>query len=431
MLDQPPENPYTLAAMFNGFHRICLSAFLIDGLLIIGLLALPFYVLDHVEGGNVTICGVIVALQMAAYACTCVVASGYVSRAKHGLNWALLGIVIHVTAMCTVPLCRSPWACAAVVMVSAVGMAFVWPALHSWVGAGPDPRVRKRHMVWFNLAWSSGFAVGPLLAGPLYDYDYRAPFVLLGALGVLSVLLVRSVPHEIDYFGSASTAQLEARARHDRASEIFLYTSWCATFLATAFGAVTRSVFPDRMQELVGNGSLRLLFEENAAQFLTVDPATKLSWPSSALGIATAVTFVLLATTNRWRHRFGPLLGMQAVVAAALYVLGQTTSLVVMTACFAVIGANHALAFFSSAYYSLAIPEQKHRRASMNEAAVGFGGFTGAIVFGYIAGKYAFSIPFQAGPLIVLAFVVLQFALLQFGKRQARRRSTTLPLPPA
>ena len=416
--------------MLNAYHRMCFAGFVVDFTVIVGMTAIPFFVLDQIEGGNVALSGIIMASQMAAYALVCIAASGFVQRARHGLNWAIFGVVLYTAIYAMIPLFRSPLVCGALASVATGGMALVWPALHSWVGAEPDPKSRTRHMAWFNLSWSLGFAAGPLLAGPLYDYDYWVPFAVMTALGGTGIALLLSLPHEHAYFGTASPEQLHARAGHDRSSEIYLYCAWCATFVANGLHAVTRSVYPDRIKTLVETAQLRLLFEGEPARFLTEAPATKFSWPASALSVATMITFLVLWKTDRWRHRFEVLIGMQVLTAIAFFILGHTCSLIVMTLCFIIVGANHGVAFFSSAYYSLANPALKHRRASINEGAVGLGGFAGSMVFAYLVATYAFSLPFHYTPVFVAVAIGLQLCLLRYGRLRVERREACAAASP-
>lgn len=412
--------------MFTAHVRIYLAGFITDAAVMVGLIALPFFILNQIPGGDVAVCGTIVAIQMAVYSLTCIFASKHVAKAEHGINWAILGVTLFTGAFAAMPLVPSAWFCGAVSAIAFVGMALTWPALHSWIGAEPDPNARKRHMVWFNLSWSSGFTIGPLIAGPLYDYDFRFPFLMLFVLGIAALALLLSLPREKDHFQAASKEFLEARAGHDRDSEIFLYCAWAATLVANALAVVSRSAYPVRIKTLVETHELRLFFESVPADFLTTDPATKFSWPASALALATATMFLLLAYTNRWRHRYIWLLLLQIFSAGAFYMLSQTHSLAVMMLCFAVVGANQGLAFFSSAYYSLANPLHKHRRASINEGMVGLGSFVGSLAFGELVSRYGFELPFRGTWVFIAVMIGVQLALLRYAARRTQPLESSL-----
>jgi MFS family permease len=396
---------------------MCIAAFLMDGAEMTGLLMLPFFVFNQL-GGGVAMSGVLMAVHAAAYTSGCMLASGQVKHARNVLNWATAGGVIFTVTLCLLPLTRSPFVAGVLVAVGYGSQALVWPALHAWVGAEPDPALRTKRMGWFNMSWSGGFAVSPLAAGPLYDLDYRLPFVLLFVFGVSSILLLRTLPHERDCFSELTEDARQSRAGHDRTSEVFLYAAWTANFAANVLVGVTRAIFPKRVEELVTNGELRILFEKTPLLDLSAAAATTYSWLAFLLSFATSATFLALAQTHAWRHRFGLLAGVQAAAAAAFFVLGYTTSLAVMLPCFAMVGAALGVAFFSSTYYSVTNPLHKHRRATISEASVGMGTFLGSIVFGYAAALYGIRLPLRFTPVFILLIIGFQAWLIVRGRRR-------------
>ncbi len=394
--------------------------FLADAAVMVAIIATPFFIYNQL-GGGAAMSGTIGAVHMAFYATACVVAARFVSRAKNGLNWASSGMVIFMTAYAIVPFLRSPVALGLVSGVAFGSMALVWPALHSWVGGEADPARRKRLMMWFNLSWSSGFAFSPFVAGPLYDIDYRLPFVLLAGLCAATLVLLRTLPHEASHFAPLTDEARQARAGHDRASEAYLYAAWCATFVINALVAVTRHVYPKRVDALVEANELRWLFESAPSDLLTAAAATKYSWLAGGLSLATAVSFLALGSARRWQNGFKLLVVAQLMSAAAFWELGHTRSLLVMMVCFVVLGANTGIAFFSSVYHSLANPALKHQRATINEAAVGLGAFTGSILLGQLVGAYGIAGPFHLTPVCIGAALLLQFWLAYRGHTRARQ----------
>ena len=395
-------------------QRICLSAFLIDFAVMIGILVLPFYVYNQI-GGDAAMSGTFGACQAALYAILCLASAKFVSRAKNGLNWAALGIAIFAVTSVLLPVFRGAVICCIIATVSMGALALVWPALHAWVGAEPDVRRRAYHMSWFNISWSFGFAISPLFAGPLYDYDYRIPFFVLFAACVPILILLRSLPSDKDYFGVATQEVIEARADHDRASESHLYAAWCATIVGAALGGVTRTVYPKQIEDLVSASQLRILFEDTPSTILTAHAATKYSWLAFSFAITTAITFLVLGRTHRWQHNLKLSFGLQLAAAGAFWVLGNTRSLIVMMACFVIVGVMAGVTFFSSVFYSMADPDHKHGRAAINEGAVGIGGFAGSLLFGLLAGRYGLAVPFHYTPVFIVAALLLQIILLRHG----------------
>lgn len=417
-IDWPGARGYTLAQMFNPAVRICLAAFTLDFAVMIGMVVMPFFVLKQL-GGTAQTVGIFGAVGAAVYASSALLSAGFVSRAKNGLDWAVGGILVYAifyTAMAFF----SDWRAAlAISCVGCATLSVVWPALHSWVGAEPILARRSRTMSWFNIAWSFGFSISPLVAGPLYDANYAYAFAALFVIAIAAMLLVKSLPHESAHFEEPTEALLLARADDDRASEVFLYTGWCSTFMANLLAGGVRSIYPKRVDDLIQSGELRLLWEDVPAGFLTRAPATNFSYLAFAFSFATALMFLYLGRTQWWRHRFAFVLWMQIGAAAAYHVLGRTHSLIVMCLSCAMVGAFLGLAFFSATYYSIANTAKKHGRASINEASVGFGGFLGSLVCGVLAEQYGIAMPFLYMPAIIAVGVAVQWALLRHSTMRA------------
>ncbi|GMU93540.1 MAG: hypothetical protein AMXMBFR4_25980 [Candidatus Hydrogenedentota bacterium] len=388
----------------------------------VGMLVTPFFVFNQL-GGTARTSGLFGSVQAVVYAAVCLASTRYVARATNGLNWALTGILLYAVLFCLMPLFSDWRVCLLVSSVASGALALVWPALHSWVGAEADPAVRSRTMGWFNISWSFGFCLSPLVAGPLYDVIYWYPFVLLGALAALAWGIVWSLPHESSHFAEPTEELLMARAKHDQASEAFLYCGWFATFVANLIAGAFRFVYPKRIEELVAAGELRLFLNGPTPEFLSAAPATAFSVLAFTFSLCTAITFLVLGGTSAWQHKFGLMVAAQAAAALGLHVLGRTDSLLVMILCCVIGGANLGLGFFAATYYSLASARKKHGRLAVNEAAVGFGGFVGSLAFGFLAERYGISAPFVYSPLIVVVAIVVQYVLLRRGWRAVKQRS--------
>lgn len=398
--------------MFTPRVRMYMVGFLFDFAIITAITAQPFYVYNQI-GGSAAMSGVYGGIQAVVYALLSLASSRFVHKTGNGLVWAYTGMLIFAVFVPGMMFFRDPWICGVMGVVGFGALAICWPAFYSWVGADPEPERRQNSLGWFNLAWSSGFAFGPLLAGPLYDYDHRLPFVFTFVITAATFVLLWSLPRERDFFGTGRVEEHAEGLNVDHVSEHFLHAAWLATLVANMMVGVTRTVFPKRINDLVAEGQLRLLFEAVPADYLTVAAATKFSWLAFLSAFTTAVLFFVFGRTTIWRHKLSWLVGLQLAGGAGFWVLGFTRSLVVMAAAFMLIGSTLGIAFFSSVYYSIANPALKHRRAAVNEGMVGLGGFVGGILFGWLALRYGMNFPFQWSPLFLLAAVAAQVALVR------------------
>ncbi|MFA6243795.1 MAG: MFS transporter [Candidatus Hydrogenedentales bacterium] len=397
------------------YRRMYLAAFLLDFSVAIGLTAMPFFIYQRLNGG-VALSGTVGAVQMAVYAAGCFLSAGFVSRARNSLNWALLGVGIYALLFALVPWASSPALCIVTASLPFLGLALAWPAMQSWLGREPDPTVRARHIAGFNTATAFGFTFSPLLAGPLYDTDFRLPFAALVALGATVLFLIVSLSRTTTHTAPGHReGEDSAETEPAGISTGLLYASWAATFTANGLFAAMRSVYPMRVNELASSGSLTLFRDFRPALLDAVGPATTYSWLAFLLSLATVVCFAIFGRTRAWRGRFSILFASQLAAAASFLLLSQARSLAMMVLCFVVVGANFGVCFFASLYYSLLHAETRHRRAAINEGALGAGGFAGGIGLGYAAGNVGITEAFQCTPLFVLLAIAVQFLLLRIA----------------
>lgn len=404
-------------------HRMYLAAFLLDFSVAVGLTTMPFFIVEHIHGGA-ALSGTVGALQMGLYAVGCLVSAGFVAHSRNSLYWALTGIGIFALLFILVPWANTSALCVFAASVPFLGLALAWPAMQSWLGQEPKPEVRARHLAGFNTATAFGFTLSPLLTGPLYDTDFRLPFVTLMVLcGAVIALVLSLIP-------KTKHAPMEEQ-RSEEAGLVpitrgLLYASWAATFTANGLFAAVRSVYPVRVEALATNGSLTLFGDFRPAFFNVIGPATTYSWLAFLLSLCTVICFVVMGRTRAWQGRYSILAGGQLAAAASFVFLGHTRSLGIMAACFAVVGVNFGLCFFASLYYSLAQARERHRRAAVNEGVLGAGGFAGGIGLGYAAELFGIATAFQWMPFLVVLAIVMQILLLRraFPSEQAAIRGT-------
>jgi len=412
--------------MLHTHHRLCAAAFLLDLAVGITITVMPFFLYDLL-GGTETMSGTVGAVVSGAYALGCLVSLRFLPRMANPMPWAAAGAFMNCSLFALAFYCRQPVLFGLLLSIGTTGNSIAWPAMHSWMGGEHDPHRRARIMGEFNISWSAGLATGPLIGGFLYDISAGLPFLAVGGVGAVSGLLILSMPHEKTHHGEATEAQLFARAGHDRLGEAYLYAAWLANMAGWAMVGIARMVFARRVKDLVLAGDLRLFFEDAAPAFLRHNEASIFSIMSFTLSLVSCLAFFTMGKTAFWHHRLRYLVILQLACAAAFYVLGSTTSLAVMTLCYAVFGLFGGAAFFSAVYYGTANPTRKHGRTAINETVVGVGGLLGAQSFALLALRYPMETLLRWTPLAVLAFILLQAAALRLGKRRFLPRTQSNP----
>ena len=394
-------------------QRMYVAAFLLDFSVAMGLTATPFFIFEQVHLG-VGFSGLVGAVQMALYASGCLLSAGFVSRAPNGLHLALGGISAFALLFLLVPTVRSPLACLLMASLPFLGLALAWPAMQTWLGLEPDSRTRARHLAWFNTATAFGFTLSPLFAGPLFDFDFRLPFLALFLICAVVLGFILSISLKSPVLNPKCQ---ENRARSEETSipltTGLLYAAWAATFTANGLVSAVRSVYPMRVKTLAENGTLTLINDAAGTLPDTIGSATLFSWLAFLLSLATVATFALFGRTRFWQGRFSPLLFGQLAAALAFALLGQTRNLAVMVFCVVLVGINFGISFFISLYYSLARASTSHKYAAVNEGLLGAGGFTGAICIGFASENFGIPTAFLGTPVLVTLAILVQILLLR------------------
>lgn len=396
--------------MLKPLYRICLASFLLDFTVMIAFVATPFFVFNQL-GGEAFMSGVFSALYMGVYALSSLVSSKVVNLAKNSLGWASGGSSVFIIGMCLMPVFRSPVLCASLSCFAFAGLAFTWPALQSWAGAHPDPKKRTRDIAVFNLSWSLGLTVSPLVSGPLYDHAYWLPFAVLFVAGVIVLALIQSMPSQTEYYGPLVQDDSESSIERCHAGERFLPAAMAAVLSANLSAGAARAVFSRRVDELVAAGGLKLFFEASPPSCLTSFPASKFSWLVFVMSLCTALAFLIMGRYGFWKYKLSWLLWPQVALGIALVVLGFTHSLAVMALCFAVLGLNTGVAFFSALFYCMSNPDKKHARAAINEGMLGIGGFAGSLGAGWLGGQFGTVFPFRWSFAVMAAVILIQYGL--------------------
>lgn len=182
--------------------------------------------------------------------------------------------------------------------------------------------------------------------------------------------------------------------------------------------AVTRSILPKRIEELVSGGELVLFTKAFPVVTFHDKAATAFAWLAFALSAARTVMFFATGRGQRWQHRFEFVLASQVAAGVAFWFLGHTTSLLVMVLASTVVGFSAGWCYFVSLYCSVAKPDRRHARTAIHESSVGIGSFIGAMGFGYLAGRYGAAWPFLHAGYAIAALLIVQIALLKLGHRK-------------
>ncbi|MCX6354322.1 MAG: MFS transporter [Candidatus Aureabacteria bacterium] len=275
--------------------------------------------------------------------------------------------------------------------------AFFWPALQAWLAEAPGEGSLSDRLGLFNLSWSVGIMIGPVIGGCLFAANYRFPWyygIAASSCMLASLLVLRDSPPR-----SADPLPAQEPATPHRRHGIFLPLSLWANFVCWFCLANVQSLYP-KYAVTVGFSPQMIGF------FLFL------------VGAAQSLFFIMLRSRPAWQFRYGPLIVAHAAAGGGMLVLSHVVSLPFIAVSFLPLGCALGLSYYSSIYYSLCGRGETGRRAGIHERMVGSGFFVGPITGGVIARYLDMRSPFILCGLLLLATSVGEAIL----RARSRRR---------
>jgi MFS family permease len=389
--------------------------------MMLGMTLIPFFVKGI--GGDERSVAIAYGVQMVALGATCLISAPFLTRVKNGLPWCLLGIsgfgIFYAVAMFS----PSPIFFFFLTGLAMCFFALAWPALQSWLGAQPDEKLRTKSFSYFNIAIGLGLVAGPFIAGILYDINYRYAFFAVFLTSALAGFLIFLLPNEKKYFGTVASDiadDVNSDADRNKINESFLYTGWFCCLLAWGLVGAVRTVYASQVENLVETSSMVLLSQTMPLHTFGADgsigAARLYSWMQSILSAGYFLCVVIMGRTTRWQHRFGLIIVFELVVAATVWFLSTSSSLIAIMFCHVILGAFTGFGYLSSQCYSVANPLLKHRRIAINEGLANTSGLIVPLIFAQLSMSLGLLWPFSWTPVFMLGAIIMQFFLLHYGK---------------
>ena len=251
-----------------------------------------------------------------------------------------------------------------------VSMALFWPAYEAWLAEREGEGELVHRVMLFNLFWSIGITLGPVLSSYLYgDANPFRPFYLAGISTLFTWVTIfgsnflkpdipkthQSEPTEVLY------PSLPVRTTH-------LNIARCANLASWFVLGVLRRLAPKLTKEM---GMLPTTFGN---LMLT-------------LGGMQTLAFVILGTgySTRWHYRFAPMLVVQLLAILSFLGIWRIQHTLLWTFAFGIIGVSAAFTYFSSLYYGLDRHVDKGNKSGWHEAILGIGILLGPLLGGISA----------------------------------------------
>ncbi len=367
-------------------------AFLMDGCMAVVGLCVPLVALQL--GATYDDLGLIGGVGAAIYSLCCLFSGRLADR--FGYRRIMAGATLMVGFVYVGYLfIHHIWHLVLLAGAMSLAISHFWPPLQAWLGRGKTRGNLLRDLGRFNVAWSLGFLIGPLVGGFMFETRPNSAFLLgIFLMGVMFVAFII----------------LDIQEGDDEQSQEMLETIPLARkFLPMAFVANFATFF--------SIGTVRSLFPKLATD-LGIEPGL-LGVLMALIGLAQLTAFYLMSKTDVWQFRRGPLMVAQGMACVGLLMMGVGTHPGVFAVGLLLIGLLAGVTFTASIFYSLYTQGPGGRRTGFHEAIVGSGFLFGPLLGGITGEHLGARAPYGLAVLVILGAIVVQ-ALMQIKPSQNR-----------
>jgi MFS family permease len=386
-----------MAAIKRGLWVLLIASFLVD--LSASAVGLAVQFLAISLGAPTLLLGLYGTVGATVYGLGCFFIGQLSDRFSRRLS--ALFLCIGAAVWLCLGLQRSPYLILALIPFSAGCLSFFWPLVQAWIGdLVRDRRDLTVVLGSFNVLWTAGLMVGPVMCGYLWGLSHFMPFAAMAAIGWLVSASLMTVPTVSE---SRESELAEDASRFDPRADLYLPLAWLANFASWYAAGAARTLFPK-----LGN---QLGFSEIV-----------IGWVVFAMLAGQLLAFLGLRQATWWHFRRLPLM-----IGLAIGAFGMTASVWAHTPlsfgiAFAWVGAANGFTYVASLFYSLQAPQHlRGKRTGIHETIIGAGLATGPLVGGLVGQAYGLRAIFGVGAILFVAVLCLQFLLWANHKATSRR----------
>jgi len=241
-----------------------------------------------------------------------------------------------------------------------------WPPIMGWISSGHEGPSLNRRLSLFNVSWSTGMMIGPLLGGWLYETYRVLPFYVGIAWLVAAIVIVTVIRSPEPTSAPGVEANGDDVDGVDVArNAVFRPMARIAHYLTYVIMGVFRFQLP----------SLAIFLGIRAKGFGPVQ---------MSLSVAMALSFYLLGRSHRWHYRVSVFFAAQVLLILTVLALLMVGTWWQMALCMIVGGACVGVTYSSNLFYGVSGGVRRARRMAIHELLLSAGMVTGSYGAGWI-----------------------------------------------
>jgi DHA1 family multidrug resistance protein-like MFS transporter len=389
----------------------------------IGMLSVPLLATE-LRASSLEL-GIIGSFGSATYAAT-VVFAGALSDRFGRKRVIIAGTLLTGLALALMPVSSAPVHLIFLMSFLGCSMAFFWPVLEAWLSDEGGSEEVGKGLGGFNVSWSAGGCLGPLMGGMLYTISSSLALLLAGSGAALVAYIAYHHKSVATMIRSVSARKTDSHQMAGliaepvdtpiKVSQSLLYAIWMANF--TSWFAMSE---------------IRILFPKLGLDVLGMQP-----WMIGvlifALGFSLTVTFYLMGVSRSWRSSPRPLIFAQILIIVFLLMMTVSTSAVTLGFVLCGLGVGFGIAYSYSLYYSVIGSLDKGVASGRHEMVLGVGAVLGPLMGGSVTELFRTQrAPYVLGAILVFLSLAAQlriFSTSRAEQKEKRESSLAPPRPP-
>lgn len=285
--------------------------------------------------------------------------------------------------------------------------ALFWPVLMGWLSIGTEGRTLNKALSKFNISWSCGAMLGPILAGWLSERSVEWPILAGSILYISTFFLIAGAALALPAIREDTATMITAPRTEVSGQETHLrYGAWVALFSAFIAAGALLFVFP-------------------------VWALDELAMPKQSIGLLilmralfNTATYVTVGRMGFWHFRQAPLVLSQVILAVLFVFLAFTQATWTLAVLMAGIGAMFAFAYTNSIFHGVSGSHNRGHRMAVHETALASGIIIGSAGGGLIYQKYSMPHVFAGAAAVVVIGIFAQLLIVKLLTPGTRETSS-------
>jgi predicted MFS family arabinose efflux permease len=328
-------------------------------------------------------------------------------RPRHCILGATL--VLAVLA-CALGMSRQLYLAFALNALLGTTTALFWPPMMGWLATNAEGTQLNRRLSIFNLCWSTGAIMSPVLAGWASERASVLPLYISSGLFLAGFAGIATAIAFLPGIGGDDGAHDEERnpSATVRSGTPLRYPAWLGLFASYLILGVLLNVFPmaGRSDWGLRNRDVGLLLFCRA--------------------LSTSAAFVLLGRMKWWHFKGWQMVASTMCLGATLFALAMSRTMAMMAVAMLASGVFTALCYVNSLFHGAAESSHRVARMAIHESLLSAGLCVGASLGGVAYGRFGVVRLLVGSASALAAASLLQAALLAAMRRRSHGAQASL-----